>query len=52
VSDDPDQDDLAIVCEIAFEWAGEYGFSDPDEATKVWLAAKRLRPDLEPKRPQ
>jgi hypothetical protein len=49
MSDEREQD-ITTVCEIAFEWAGEYGFSSPDEATQVWKAAARLRPDLEPKR--
>lgn len=40
---------ITLVCEIAFAWAGEYGFSNPEEATKVWNAAKLLRPDLEPR---
>jgi hypothetical protein len=33
----------------AFEWAGEYGFCRTEEATKVWYAAKFMRPDLEPR---
>ncbi len=41
--------DLEIVCEIAFDWAGEYGFSDPDTAKEIWDAATRLCPHLEPK---
>lgn len=42
--------DLELVCEIAFDWAGEYGFSMPDHAREVWRAAARLAPHLEPKR--
>jgi len=44
--------DIGTVCEAAFEWAGEYGFSPStnEHAREVWAAAKRIRPDLEPKR--
>lgn len=42
---------LDLVCEIAFAWADEYGFSlaRREQATEVWEAAKHLRPELEPK---
>lgn len=43
-----DDEAIDIVCEIAFSWAQEYGFSMPHYATEVWKAAKHLRPDLEP----
>ena len=40
---------IEIVVQVAFEWAGEYGFDDPEGAGEVWAAAKLLRPDLEPR---
>ncbi len=41
-----DNSDLALVCETALSWAGEYGFQDPDRATTVVEAIARLRPDM------
>jgi hypothetical protein len=41
-------DDLRLVCEIAFEWCSEYGFTQPDHARAVWHSAVRLCPEAEP----
>lgn len=35
---------LVLVCETAYEWAGEYGFSDPTGAKIVIEAAELLHP--------
>ena len=40
---------IGVLVEVGFDWAGEYGFSRPAEALKVWNAAALLRPDLEPR---
>lgn len=39
---------LALVCEVAYSWAEEYGFADPKGAIEVYEAARTLRPDLQP----
>ena len=53
VYDTMDQEEaITTLCEIAFSWAGEYGFSDPEGASKAWNAARLLRPELEPVRGQ
>ena len=41
-------EDIDIVCQAAFAWAGEYGYSNPEAASRVWSAAVSLRPELEP----
>jgi hypothetical protein len=34
---------LEIVCDTADEWAGEYGFSNPPEARRVFAAVDDVR---------
>jgi len=43
-----DEEAIEIVVSVAFDWCGEYGFSQPEQAQKVWAAARHLRQDLEP----
>lgn len=33
---------IEIVCNRSFDWAGEYGFSMPDEALEVFDAIKTI----------
>lgn len=37
-----ERDDLEVVLDAADAWAGEYGFVNPEEATRVMEAIKRL----------
>jgi hypothetical protein len=37
--------ELRLVCEVAADWAGEYGFSVPDRAKAVLAAVFTLCPD-------
>jgi len=37
---------LEIVCRIALDWAGEYGFTIPEEASRVFNAVEILSPDI------
>ena len=46
MSEEAKEEAITFVCEIALEWAGEYGYAHPEEATAVWDAVRLLRPDL------
>ena len=46
MSEEAREEAITLVCEIALEWAGEYGYSRPYAATAIWDAARLLRPDL------
>ncbi len=38
--------DVELICDAAMQWAGEYGYSNPDEATEVIEAVERIQPDI------
>lgn len=40
---------LDLVCGVASDWAGEYGFVDPQRATAVYEAVYGLAPHVLPR---